>query len=197
MTMAICIVRWATLRPASWKNGGGTAVDILTAPPGASADDFDWRVNVATIARSGPFSDYPSVDRDFRVLDGGGVELAVEGSSIRTLRAGGVAYRFPGDRSTLARLVDEAEPCRAFNVLTRRGRITADVRELVVGRPRTLRPTGTMLVGIVRSGSISVGPDAMPERLGALDAFVTAESVEVEVEPYGEARLLLVQIAEV
>lgn len=193
--MAINIVRWATLRPASWKNGGGTAVDILTAPPGASVEDFDWRVNVATVARSGPFSDYPGVDRDFRVLDGGDVELAVEGSSRRTLLAGGAAYRFPGDRPTFAQLVDEAEPCRAFNVLTRRGRITRDVCELVIGSPRTLWPTGTVLVGIVQCGSIGVGPDATPERLGTLDAFVTSESVEVE--PFSEARLLLVQIAEV
>ncbi len=195
--MSFRIIRWASLSETPWKNGGGTAVDIAGAPESGSWDDFDWRVNVATIARSGPFSDYPEVDRDFRVLDGGGVELAVEGSSHRTLLAGGVAYRFPGDRPTLARLVDEAEPCRAFNVLMRRGRITADVRELVIGRAQTLRPTGNLLVGIVRSGSIGVGSGVTLERLGALDAFVTTESVEVEVAPYGEARLLLVQIAEV
>jgi len=191
--LGIMIIRWASLTATPWKNGGGTAIDIAGSPTSASLDDFDWWVNVATIARSGPFSDYPGVDRDFRVLDGGGVDLHVEGSPPRTISAVDAGFRFPGDRPTIARLIDDANPCRAFNVLTRRGRFESHVSERVVEQPETLRSGGTVLVGVVRGGTVGVGNGSYMERLGELDAFIVPESVALE--PDGEARLLLVDLS--
>lgn len=60
--------------PASpWKNGGGTTRELLSWPPGAPV--FDWRVSVATIAASGPFSAFPDVARQIMLLSGDGVAL--------------------------------------------------------------------------------------------------------------------------
>lgn len=58
-----------------WKNGGGFTREIVSQPHGAEAGNFDWRVSVATIASSGPFSAFPGVDRTIMLLQGDGVQL--------------------------------------------------------------------------------------------------------------------------
>lgn len=190
--MRLRIVRWASLTPTPWKNGGGTAVDIAGQQEPGAAEGFDWRINIATIARSGPFSDFPGIDRDFRVLDGGRVELAVEGDPPRQLMAEGPEYQFPGDRPTYARLIRDDQPCRSFNVLTRRSVFASEVREVVLERPAVLLPEGETLVGVVRSGTIDVELGADLHRLGPLDAFVTSEQVPAHTT--GEASLFLVHL---
>lgn len=190
--MSIRIVRWESLSATPWKNGGGTAVDLVVSPEDASVDDFEWRINIATIARSGPFSNYPEIDRDFRVLDGGELELDVDGTR-QLLVAGGASCRFPGDRPTYARLLDESIPCRAFNVLTRRGLFTCDVSELVIGMTEHLDPGTDVLAGIVRSGSVEVTMGTEPERLGSLDTFVAFEPVTLQAD--AQATVLLVRIS--
>ncbi len=190
--MGLTIIRWASLTPTPWKNGGGTAVDIAGQPASGAAEQFDWRVNIATIARSGPFSDFPGIDRDFRLLDGGALELSVEGDAPRLLEPDGPAYRFPGDRPTFARLVDEAVACRAFNVLTRRGAFVSRVDEQVVSDSLVLRPEGDTVVGVVRSGEIAVESVANSARLGPFDAFVASEPVSVGSTSKGT--LLLVRL---
>jgi environmental stress-induced protein Ves len=52
----------ARLPAISWKNGGGTTREVVTQPPGAAFDEFNWRVSIATIASDGPFSTFPGVD---------------------------------------------------------------------------------------------------------------------------------------
>ena len=193
--MAVEIVRWDALVETPWKNGGGMAVDIAMSP-GSDASDprtpFGWRINVATIARSGAFSDYPEIDRDIRVLDGGPVELAVDGQPACLLHPGEEAFRFPGDVPTFARL--PGRPCRAFNVLTRRGRFRSDVRAvdipaaLVVPVP----VPGATLVGFVVDGSIEVEGDTEPARLGPFDAFVASHQVAVSGSAGG--RLIFVDL---
>lgn len=189
--MAIEIIRWEHLVATRWKNGGGTAVDITTASAVTAPDGFDWRINVATITRSGPFSHYPDIDRDLRVLEGGPVELLVDGCSPRTLAAGQSGYRFAGDVPTFARLI--GEQCRVFNVLTRRNTYESQVRDLDVTRPATIAPAGNVLVGLVRAGSASVLVGSEPQQLGPLDSFVTDELVQLGTETGG--RLILVELA--
>ena len=65
----------AELHATPWKNGGGTTRQVACWPPGAGSDDFDWRVSIATIAASGPFSTFPGIDRTIMLLDGPGVHL--------------------------------------------------------------------------------------------------------------------------
>ena len=57
------LIPYAGLVAAPWKNGGGCTTEIAIAPPGASLDAFEWRISLATIAASGPFSAFPGVDR--------------------------------------------------------------------------------------------------------------------------------------
>ncbi|WP_442165592.1 HutD family protein, partial [Rhizobium leguminosarum] len=36
-----------------WKNGKGETVEIAVFPPGASINDFDWSISMATVAEDG------------------------------------------------------------------------------------------------------------------------------------------------
>ena len=65
----------ADLPVTPWKNGGGSTRELVCWPQGAGFDDFDWRVSIATIAASGPFSVFPGVDRTIMLLEGEGVRL--------------------------------------------------------------------------------------------------------------------------
>jgi environmental stress-induced protein Ves len=58
-----------------WRNGRGATREVAAWPPGATLDTFAWRVSVATIARSGPFSRFPGVARTLVLLSGTGVRL--------------------------------------------------------------------------------------------------------------------------
>ena len=68
------------LRAAPWKNGGGSTTEIAIAPLGAGFDDFDWRISLATITASGPFSSFPGIDRSLMLVDGDSVQLTLDGT---------------------------------------------------------------------------------------------------------------------
>jgi environmental stress-induced protein Ves len=146
-----------------WKNGGGATREIACWPPGAGLDDFDWRASIATIAASGPFSVFAGVDRTIMLLDGGGVLLRTRGEGAgagfeHRLDRPHASFAFSGDTAMDCTLLplppatDEARdapetpdaPVSAsavssssdFNVMTRRGRCSADVR--VLHEPQSL-----------------------------------------------------------
>jgi environmental stress-induced protein Ves len=107
-----------------WKNGGGTTLEVALHPPGAGWDSFAWRVSIAQIDRSGPFSTLPGVDRKLVVLDGGMVLTGVRADAVEVRPYDCVS--FAGEAQVASRLLDG--PTRDFNVMTRRDAARADVR---------------------------------------------------------------------
>ena len=122
----------AELPATPWKNGGGTTREVAAWPPGASVQDFDWRISVATIAADGPFSAFAGIDRVITLLAGDGVLLQGAGWS-HALDEALAPFAFAGDEPVQATLLGGAS--EDFNVMTRRGRCQAQV--LVV---RTAQP---------------------------------------------------------
>ncbi len=126
----------------AWKNGGGSTREIACWPPGAGIDAFDWRVSIATIAASGPFSVFGGVDRTIMLLDGDGVRLQAEGIDHR-LDARNVPFAFSGDLPLACTLLGGASS--DFNVMSRRQRIRADVRVLSAAGLLDAAPAGVLL----------------------------------------------------
>lgn len=56
---------------------------VAVHPRNAGTDDFDWRISVAYVARAGPFSVFPGVDRIITLIDGPGMVLTVDGAEHR------------------------------------------------------------------------------------------------------------------
>jgi len=112
-----------------WKNGGGTTSEVVVYPEGAGFDDFGWRISVAQIAKGGPFSTFPGIDRKLAMLDGR-VTLTIEGRAI-ALSPDSPPAIFPGDVPTSAELVEG--PASDLNVMTRRGAFTARMERRHLG----------------------------------------------------------------
>ena len=107
-----------------WKNGGGSTREIACWPPGATLDDFEWRVSIATIAASGPFSVFPGVDRTIMLLDGDGMRLKGDGVHA-LLDTPYEPFEFSGDEAVECTLLGGAST--DFNVMCRRERWRAEV----------------------------------------------------------------------
>ncbi len=122
----------ASLPATPWKNGGGVTREIVCSPTGAGMEGFDWRVSIATIDKAGPFSAFADVDRVIMLLEGAGVHLRSRHGRIdHFLDVPHVPFAFGGDVALDCELL--AGTSTDFNVMTRRGRLRADVRVLHEG----------------------------------------------------------------
>jgi uncharacterized protein len=98
-----------------WKNGGGTTTEVFAdyVSPGA----FNWRVSIADVSSSGPFSNFAGYERHIMLLTGKGMDLDFGGGKrIELERLGPVT--FSGDSSVVGLLKDG--PVRDFNLMVRR-----------------------------------------------------------------------------
>lgn len=188
------IVRKSEYPSMPWKNGGGETLEVAVHPLKASVNDFHWRVSIAGVTTNGPFSAFPQVDRTLTLIEGDGIELAVEGSETKALRIGSEPYSFPADLPTHARLL--SGPVSDLNVMTRRDLYMHRVRRHVVeGTASITTDADTMLV-IGTSSWFAIAPGAEMEPLDLLivDRGCTlvrshqkyAVLFTVEIEPVNE-----------
>lgn len=162
------VIRHASLRPVTWRNGGGSTTELAVAPEGASYADFDWRISLATIAQDGPFSSFPGVDRSLALVEGRGVDLEIDGTRI-TLdeRAPPVAFR--GESMVQARLIGGGST--DFNVMTRRARVRHRLRRIALRGRGELAPGGALRFVLLASGArLRLRSDETELELGPLDA---------------------------
>ncbi|MHB8477679.1 MAG: HutD/Ves family protein [Steroidobacteraceae bacterium] len=111
--MTLQIIRKSSLTAAPWKNGGGITYEVLRVPAGG--DPFRWRLSVAHIEASGPFSDFAGYDRKMVLLEGAGVELRFGDGVTKTLRRVGDLAEFDGAVSTYCELLNG--PCVDLNLM--------------------------------------------------------------------------------
>ncbi|RUZ01057.1 HutD family protein, partial [Mesorhizobium sp. M7A.F.Ca.CA.002.15.1.1] len=139
------ILRAAEYRSMPWKNGGGVTTEIAVSPPGAGLNDFDWRVSMARVESSGPFSQFAGIDRTLAVLEGEGIVLEIAGYPPRSINRTTALFSFPADVQTSAALI--GGPITDLNVMTRRSRMTHSVERLVISAPVEIRTeAGTTLI---------------------------------------------------
>lgn len=147
-----------------WKNGGGRTQEIVSWPLQSGVNEFQWRVSVASITASGPFSAFPGVDRVILLLDGNGVRLSSGAQRLdHRLDRPYQALYFAGDSPCDCELLGSAS--RDFNVMTRRDVVAADVQILTA---RTTAPISNCGVVFAARGTwilrahhdVTLGPDS-------------------------------------
>jgi len=99
-----------TARPVAWKNGGGLTRELALHEDGGK---MVWRLSLADIAQSGPFSPFPGLSRIHTVVAGAGHRLTGDGVSLAAQPMQPLA--FDGGLALDCQLRDG--PCRAFNVI--------------------------------------------------------------------------------
>jgi hypothetical protein len=107
------IIRQSDFTVTPWKNGGGVTREALRVPP--RGDPFHWRVSVAQIDRSGPFSDFAAYNRTMVLLRGSGVDLTGANGERHRLRNIGELIEFDGAQAMQCEL--EAGPCVDLNLI--------------------------------------------------------------------------------
>ena len=148
------LIQYASLRPAPWKNGGGSTTEIAVHPIGAGFDEFDWRISLATISQDGPFSVFPGIDRSLALVDGDGVLLDF-GDERFVLSPSEPLIEFAGEDVVHATVTGDLTT--DFNVMTRRGRCRHRLEPCVVrGEAALKRRSGTTLLFLAEGESLTV-----------------------------------------
>jgi len=159
--VAVRILRAADRTAAPWKNGGGVTREVASWPEDAGL---------------GPFSAFPGIDRVITVVDGGGMELTVDGVTHpvpERLRP----FAFSGDAETHCRLPHGA--ITDLNVMTRRGRVSGGVE--IVRTPLTLPAVaGRTVLLLVLEGRMRLG-DTLLDRHDAAVTRGTDSAQETSV----------------
>ena len=137
------VLNFSLLPVVPWKNGGGVTREIFVSPPGARYADFDWRLSIADIDESGPFSSLPEVDRHFLMGTKGSIRMTINGKT-RQLAMGSDAI-FAGEADVTVEVLQG--PTRNLNLMTRRGVCSGSIEMLPI--------SGHFLIGAGR-GPVAV-----------------------------------------
>jgi environmental stress-induced protein Ves len=110
--------RFHVIEPAAyqrmpWRNGQGMTTEIAIADgPGGR---FRWRLSIADVTQSGPFSNFAGYERIIAVVAGNGMRLDVAGCAPVVLDGASDPHAFPGEAATSCTLLDG--PIRDFNLI--------------------------------------------------------------------------------
>jgi environmental stress-induced protein Ves len=177
---------------APWKNGGGRTSEVCALRRHPGMDDFDWRISIAEVTGSGPFSSFAGMDRVLVVLEGE-LDLLFEGEEAPIhLTKGSAPFPFPGDVAVVGN--PSNTPVKDLNVIVRRGRARATVQRVTLcsHQQRILNASdGEFLVS---QGDISVSVGGRHENLGNLDVIQCHGDIQLIVRADAEADILLVAI---
>ena len=186
--MALQHVDLGKVAATPWKNGGGTTRELACSPRGADMAQLDWRVSVATIAQSGPFSCFAGVDRIITLLSGDGVHLTQASTGIdHRLQAPLQPFAFAGDAGMDCELL--GGPSTDFNVMTRRATLQAQVH--VLDSACTLAPQDRGLLLVVRGAWTLQGEDGTTQCAAEQGVWWDGEPRAWQLKPAGDAPALL------
>lgn len=155
------------LRPAdylrqAWKNGGGTTTEIARHGDGGP---WMWRVSIADVERSGPFSHFPGYERCITLIEGDGMTLRMDGRehALRRYRP----FEFDGGAATEGHLAGGA--VKDLNLMVDRMRARGSVA-IHTGDASFLADADWVLV-VVLQGEASLVCDGQDHRLQTLEAL--------------------------
>lgn len=144
----------ADYRVMAWKNGGGSTTEIALAPDPDGG--FAWRVSMADLKASGPFSAFPGIDRIITPLSGPAFRLTHDGGAPHEVTPL-VPYAFSGDWATSAELTG---PGQDYNVMVRRpGAAWTEVLSGPTVIDRTY-PKGVVVITALSAGTVNIDGNA-------------------------------------
>lgn len=152
---ALKIIRKSSFIAQPWKNAAGITHEAIRVP--ADGDSFLWRVSVAHIDASGPFSDFAGFNRNMVLLRGSGLTLKFGDGAERVLRRIGDLAKFDGALATHCELLDG--PCVDLNFMVSKA-LRAEVRIERVSEGLSVRAAESesiLIVGIEEPLMLNLG----------------------------------------
>lgn len=168
---------WRTIHLADvaatpWRNGGGLSRELVTWP---TEGDWRWRVSVAEVVASGPFSYFEGITRWFAVLKGNGVVLTVRtpsdsaeaGACEHRLTVADPALCFDGGATTHCDVLDGST--QDFNLMVRNDCLPA----------RLVRVQGdlTVLASATKTIAVYAHQTGASVRFNSEEMFVPADTL--------------------
>ncbi len=193
------IVRMQDCPGVPWKNGQGTTREILRHPEGSVA--FDWRLSVADVVQSGPFSEFPGYQRVITLLEGDGFVLRFADGREHPLTAPHVPYPFDGGAALSCMLPGGSS--KDLNLMLRRDAARADFEVADIIGEGAIAPASaaTRLIFCLTQGLRLRSGKAPAVDLGRWDTamFDPAETQEHDLHytAAGPAKVFHVLISEV
>jgi environmental stress-induced protein Ves len=115
MTGSVRLRRRSDYLSMPWRNGAGVTLEIARDAP--SEVEFQWRLSMATLSATGPFSMYPGYRRSVTLVGGDGFRLDIEHQGSAVLDAVGATSFFPGEVATACTLL--GGECRDLSLMVR------------------------------------------------------------------------------
>jgi environmental stress-induced protein Ves len=166
---ALQIIRKSSFKAVRWKNGGGTTHEAWRVPP--AGDPFLFRVSVAHIDSSGPFSDFAGYTRHMVLLQGAGLTLVFGNGERRLLQRVGESVEFDGAMPIRCELLDG--PCIDLNFMKHES-ARAEARVVMLGPSLLLQASpSTLIFGI--GGPVSLDADGERATLEPWDLAVVSK----------------------
>lgn len=180
------IIRKAAFAPQPWKNGGGITREAMRVPP--IGDPFHWRVSVAHIEASGPFSEFAAHRRKMALLRGAGIELRFDDGGKKTLRRVGELVEFDGALRVDCELLNG--PCVDLNLMVlKSAAATARVEYVAAELEVPSAPGETLLIFPIDRGISLATAEGKLVALDAWDLAVLSQGGEraCRIAPGGAA----------
>jgi len=122
-----------------WKNGGGETLELYKEE---LYGKIQFRLSIATVKSSGPFSHFPELNRFLTLLEGNGFELQFD-TKKEVLNQPLQWLSFDGNDNIQCDLIDG--PCLDFNVMVSKHTNTVLVSGFVSSENKTTKITSTFV----------------------------------------------------
>ncbi len=122
------ILRASNYIEMPWKNGGGATREVYVKWRDQSQTTWDWRISIASVVKSGPFSEFHGIDRSLSILDGRGFRLRWPHGQTSSLDQSSQPFAFAGDASVFCDVTHG--PTVDLNVMTQRSTHRHHVQKL-------------------------------------------------------------------
>ncbi len=143
-----------------WRNGAGITHEIAREP--AQGELFSWRLSLASLQVSGPFSSYAGYQRCVALVAGRGFRLHIGAGQTQELRTAGNHVLFDGAAATRCELLDG--PCTDLSLIVREPGIIDHASLLAIGSEQDLKSPAarTLLLFVVRGAMSAESPGSTP-----------------------------------
>lgn len=141
-----------------WKNGAGSTTELAIFPPGASVNDFVWRLSRAEVKQAGAFSHFAQIDRSLAILSGEGLLLQSDSEQRSahsvSLTQTSLPYQFAGELPIFAELLGGA--VLDLNLMTRRDVCQHFMQRLGEGEHYVMAPDAQQILLYCAAGAASL-----------------------------------------
>jgi len=181
--MSIRIQRFDEHLKMPWKNGQGITREVISKPASDGSGGFDWRISLATVGASGPFSVFVGIDRTIAVLEGDGMQLTVDGKQEPALLVESPPFAFSGDTEVQADCL--GGETLDLNVMSRRGVVAHRMTRIDVSDAQTLSLAADTVAVVFRDEAV-VAIDSLRSDVGLGDVLICEPMpFELTVTPVG------------